>query len=164
MRSPMPGRFWEEFRAGEVIEHGPGRTITQADNVLFCGLTMNNQPLHLDPEWAKRESPYGRIVVNGILTFGLAVGMSVKDLTEKTLVANLGYSEIAHPAPVYPGDTITASSKVVDKRLTSKAGRGIVTVKTTARKQDDTEVCTFTRTIMVKTKDPRLVGEAKARA
>lgn len=154
----MTGLYWEEFEKGQVFDHRPGRTITEADNVLFCSMTMNTQPLHLDHEWAKG-TPFGRPVVNGILTFALAVGMSVRDLTEGTLIANLGYEDLRHPNPVFHGDTIRAKSEVLDKRLTSKPGRGIVTIRTVVTKQDDTEVCTFVRNVMVQTKDPGLVKE-----
>lgn len=140
-----------------MFSHRPGRTVTEADNVLFCSMTMNTQPLHLDREWAARESPFGQPVVNGILTFALAVGMSVKDLTEGTLIANLGYHELRHPAPVFHGDTLQAESEVVAKRLTSKPGRGIVKIKTVVRKQDETEVCSFMRDVMVRTQDKTLV-------
>jgi acyl dehydratase len=155
----MPGLHWEEFEEGQRFKHTPGRTVTEADNVFFCSLTMNTQPLHLDHAWAEKESPFGRPVVNGILTFALAVGMSVRDLTEGTLVANLGYEDLKHPAPVFHGDTITAESVVLSKRLTSKPGRGIVKIETIVSKQDGTEVCRFSRNVMVLTKDPRLVQE-----
>ena len=77
----MPGLHWESFETGQSFAHEPGRTITEADNVLFCSMTMNTQPLHLDQAWAK-QGPFGRPVVNGILTFALAVGISVRDLIE----------------------------------------------------------------------------------
>lgn len=155
----MPGLHWEAFEPGQVFEHEPGRTITEADNVLFCSLTMNTQPLHLDHDWAARESPFGKPVVNGILTFALAVGMSVRDLTEGTLVANLGYSEVTHPMPVFHGDTVRARTEVLDKRLTSKPGRGIVRLRTHVHNQNGKEVCRFERAVMVTTKDPNLAKE-----
>lgn len=155
----MPGLHWEEFEEGQRFAHHPGRTITEADNVLFCSLTMNTQPLHLDHAWAEKESPFGRPVVNGILTFALAVGISVRDLSEGTLVANLGYEDLKHPAPVFHGDTITVESVVLSKRLTSKPGRGIVKIETVAKNQDEVEVCRFNRNLMVTTKDPKLKKE-----
>lgn len=158
----MPGLYWERFTEGQVFEHEPGRTITEADNVFFCSQTMNTQPLHLDHAWAAAQSPFGQPVVNGILTFALAVGISVRDLTEGTLVANLGYDEVRHPAPMFHGDTIRVRSEVVSKRLTSKPGRGIVVIRTIVTKQDGTEVCTFRRTVMVATKDPELVKDQGA--
>ncbi|MBW3581740.1 MAG: MaoC family dehydratase [Euryarchaeota archaeon] len=155
----MPGLYYEEFEPGRTYRHEPGRTITEADNVLFCSLTMNTQPLHLDHEWAKNESPFGKPVVNGILTFALSVGLSVRDLTEGTLVANMGYEDLKHPAPVFHGDTVRVSSEVESKRLTSKPGRGLVTIRHVVTNQDGTEVCSYRRTVMVKTKDPSLVKQ-----
>ena len=152
----MPGLHWESFETGQSFAHEPGRTITEADNVLFCSMTMNTQPLHLDQAWAK-QGPFGRPVVNGILTFALAVGISVRDLTEGTLVANLGYEDLRHPAPVFHGDTIRVTSKVEGKRLTSRPGRGIVTIRSDVHNQDDVLVCTFRRQVMVQTRDPELV-------
>lgn len=150
------GLYYEEFEVGQVIEHSPGRTITESDNVLFCGMTMNNQPLHLDEAYAK-ETIFGTRVVNGLLTFSLAVGMSVPDLTEGTIVANLGYDDVRHPKPVFHGDTVRARSEVLSKRLTSKPGRGIVEVETTVTNQDGVVVCEFKRTAMVETQDPEAV-------
>lgn len=154
------GRHYEDLAVGDTFQHEPGRTITEGDNVLFCSLTMNNQPLHLDEEWAKK-SQFGKRVVNGLLTFSLAVGISVPDLTAGTLVANLGYDEVKHPAPVFHGDTIRVASKVLDKRLSSKPGRGIVTFETTVTNQKGETVCQFRRTAMLLTRDPKLVAEKK---
>lgn len=146
----MPGKLFEEFQEGEVIHHDVGRTITEADNVLFCALTMNDQPLHLDEEWAKR-SPFGKRVVNGLLTLALSVGMSVRDLTAGTLVANLGYYDVEHTKPVFHGDTIRVKSEVVDKRTTSKPDRGLVEIKHVVTNQRGEEVLTYRRRALVKT-------------
>lgn len=148
----MPGKFFEEFEEGMVIEHRVGRTITETDNVLFCALTMNNQPLHLDEEWAK-ETPFGQRVVNGLLTLALSVGISVEDLTAGTLVANLGYYDVEHAKPVFHGDTIRVRSEVVSKRTTSKPDRGLVEIKHTVMNQRGAEVLTYTRRALVKLRD-----------
>lgn len=147
----MPGRFFEEFHVGDLIQHDVGRTITEADNVLFCSLTMNNQPLHLDEEWAKK-SPFGQRVVNGLLTLSLSVGMSVGDLTAGTLVANLGYYDVEHTKPVFHGDTIRVKSEVIDKRPTSKPDRGLVEIKHTVTNQKGEDVLTYRRRALVKVK------------
>ena len=147
----MPGKWFEEFEVGQVVEHRVGRTITEADNVLFCALTMNNQPLHLDEEWAKT-TPFGQRVVNGLLTLSLSVGMSVEDLTAGTLVANLGYYDVEHTKPVFHGDTIRVRSEVLDKRPTSKPDRGLVEIRHVVTKQDGTEVLTYRRRALVRTK------------
>ncbi len=150
------GLYYEEFDVGQTFDHEPGRTITESDNVMFCAMTMNNQPLHLDEEYAKG-TLFGERVVNGLLTFSLAVGLSVPDLTEGTIVANLGYDDVRHPKPVFHGDTIRVRSEVLSKRLTSKPGRGIVEFETMVTNQDGALVCEFKRTAMVETKDPDAV-------
>jgi acyl dehydratase len=150
----VPGRAWEAFRVGEVVEHPLRRTVTEADNVLFCALTMNTQPLHLDEEYA-RTTPFGQRVVNGLLTLSLSVGISVRDLTEGTLVANLGYDKVQHPKPVFHGDTLRVSTKVLSKRRTSKPERGLVEFEHTVRNQRDEVVCTYTRACLVQILDPK---------
>ena len=145
----MSGKFFEEFEVGALIEHDLGRTITEADNVLFCSLTMNDQPLHLDAEYAKT-TPFGKPVVNGLLTLALSVGMSVRDLTAGTLVANLGYYDVEHTKPVFPGDTIRVRSEIVAKRATSKAGQGLVEIRHVVTNQRGEEVLTYKRRALVK--------------
>lgn len=145
----MPGKWFEEFEPGQVIQHDKGRTITEADNVLFCAITMNDQPLHLDEEYAKK-TQFGQRVVNGLLTLSLSVGMSVGDLTAGTLVANLGYYDVEHTRPVFHGDTIRVRSEVLAKRPTSKPGQGLVEIRHVVTKQDGTEVLTYKRRALVR--------------
>ena len=147
----MPGLWYEDFTPGAVIEHAEAVPVTMEQNVAFCRLTRNEQPLHLDEAYA-RTTPFGRVVVNGLLTFGLAVGVSVRDTTAGTLVANLGYQDVEHPEPVFPGDTLRFRTEVVDKRASSKPGRGVVTLRHTALNQHGKEVCRFKRTVMVQTR------------
>ncbi len=147
----MPGRWYEEFEVGQVFDHTQRVMVTQADNAAFCRLTRNSQPLHLDETYA-RTTPYGGIVVNGLYTMSLAVGVSVEETTSGTLVANLGYEEVKHPAVVYPGDILRFATQVIDKRATSKPGRGIVTLYHQAFNQKGEEVCSFRRIVMVQTK------------
>ena len=149
--APVPGRWFEEFTAGDVIEHAPRVPVRQEDNVAFCRLTHNNQPLHLDAA-AARKAGFADVLVNGLYTFSTAVGVSVEDTTAGTLVANLGYSQIEHPKPVHPGDTLAFRTQVVDKRPSSKPGRGIVTLEHLVRNQADEVVCRFQRTVMVRSK------------
>ena len=144
----MPGRTYEEFTPGSVIDHAATVRVTQEDNAAFCKLTHNSQPLHLDEKYA-RTTPYGRIVVNGLYTFSTAVGISVADTTVGTLVANLGYEDVQHPAPVFPGDTLRFKTEVVEKRPSSKPGRGVVTLRHVVVNQDNVEVCRFRRIVMV---------------
>jgi len=147
----VTGRYYDEFTVGETIEHGRRRTVSEADNQQFCDMTMNQQPLHLDAAFAN-ETQFGERLVNGLYTLSLAVGLSIPETTDGTIVANLGYDEIEHPAPVFHGDTIRAQSTVVDKRETSDGERGIVTMRveafTLADEDEDELVCSFTRTAL----------------
>ena len=144
----MPGLYYEEFEVGTTIDHDRRRTITEGDNQRFCDMTMNQQPLHLDAEFAA-ETEFGERVVNGLYTMSLAVGLSIPDTTDGTIVANLGYDDVAHPAPVYHGDTIHARTTVTDKRETSDGERGVVTMHVEAFVEDRL-VCAFDRTVLAK--------------
>src|SRR6056297_244321 len=103
----MTGLYYEEFEVGETIDHDKRRTITESDNQRFCDMTMNQQPLHLDAEFAA-ETTFGERIVNGLYTMSLAVGLSIPDTTDGTIVANLSYDDVEHPAPVHIGDTLRA--------------------------------------------------------
>ncbi|HEX2065246.1 MAG TPA: MaoC family dehydratase [Candidatus Thermoplasmatota archaeon] len=145
----MPGRTYEQFRVGERIEHRPTLAVTFEANVAFCRLTLNTQPLHLD-EAAARQAGFPGVLVNGLYTFAACVGASVEDTTAGTLVANLGYQDVEHPEPVFPGDVLSFGTEVLAKRPSSKPGRGIVTLAHTVRNQHGREVCRFKRTVMVR--------------
>jgi acyl dehydratase len=142
------GRYLEDFEVGAVYKHWPAKTITEADDHLFCLLTMNHHPLHLNDVYA-RESQHGRNVVVGPLVYSIMLGMSVSDVSGKA-IANLATEELSHPAPVFHGDTLFVESKVLEvRRSESKPDRGIVKVKTDAYKQDGTLVATFKRAVLV---------------
>jgi len=147
----MTGRYYEEFAVGETIEHAKRRTISESDNQRFCDMTMNQQPLHLDGDFAA-ETQFGERLVNGLYTMSLAVGVSIPETTDGTIVANLSYDGVEHPNPVFHGDTIRARSTVVDKRETSDGERGVVTMRVEAFKivdgDDDVLVCEFERTVL----------------
>jgi acyl dehydratase len=143
----MAGKYYEEFSVGETIEHPRQRTVTESDNQRFCDMTMNQQPLHLDAEFAA-ETDFGERVVNGLYTLSLAVGLTIPETTDGTIVANLGYDDVEHPAPVYHGDTIRAETTVTDKRETSDGERGVVTMAVEVFDQDETLVCSFERTVL----------------
>ncbi|MDS0221428.1 MaoC family dehydratase [Haloarcula sp. S1AR25-5A] len=148
----MPGKHYEEFTEGETIVHEKRRTISESDNQRFCDLTMNQQPLHLDAEFAAG-TQFGERLVNGLYTMSLAVGLTIPDTTDGTIVANLSYDAVEHPAPVVHGDTIRAETTVLNKRLTSDEERGVVTMQVDVYNQDDTLVCTFERTALVQRAD-----------
>jgi len=143
----MTGLYYEEFTVGETVEHDTRRTISEADNQQFCDMTMNQQPLHLDEEFAA-DTQFGERIVNGIYTMALAVGITIPDMTDGTVVANLSYDTVEHPAPVYHGDTIRVQSTVTEKRETSDGERGVVTMNVEVFNQDDELVCTFDRTVL----------------
>jgi acyl dehydratase len=144
----MPGKYFDDLNVGDRFKHSLGRTITEADNTLFCALTMNTQPLHLNEDFASK-TQFGQRLVNGIYTLGLVVGLTVPDLTEGTIVANLGYERVVHPNPVFHGDTIYVETEVLEKRESaSKPDRGIARLKHTGRKQDGTVVVEVERTVL----------------
>lgn len=122
----MAGLYFEEFEIGQVFDHALTRTITEMDNVMFCALTHNPQPLHLDEEFGK-ETEFGARIVNSLFTLGLVIGVSVQDTTLGTTVANLGMTDVAFRAPVFHGDTIRSQTTVLEKRESkSRPNAGVV--------------------------------------
>ncbi|GAA3289018.1 MaoC family dehydratase [Arthrobacter citreus] len=143
------GLWYEEFEPGAVYRHRPGRTVTEADNVLFTTLTMNTQGLHLDAAYSAGQ-PFGQRLVNSMFTLATMVGQSVGQLTQGTLVAQLGLGEISFPHPLFHGDTLYTETGVVQKRLSSsRPGQGIVTLAHTGRNQNGDVVGRCTRTALV---------------
>ena len=144
----MTGLYYEDLEVGMKIKHSKGRTVTEMDNVLFSALTMNDQPLHINEEFASK-TEFGQRIVNGIYTLGLVVGISVAELTAGTIVANLGYENITHPNPLFHGDTVYVETEVMSMRASkSKPERGIVKLRHIGRKQDDTVIIEVERTVM----------------
>jgi len=142
------GRYFEEFQVGDIYEHRPGRSISEADNTWFTLLTMNTHPMHFDHEYAKH-SEFGQCIVCSPFTVALMVGMSVTDVSQKA-IANLGWNDIKLVAPLFVGDTLYAESEVLEKRESkSRPQAGIVTVRTTGKKQDGSVVCVFNRTMLI---------------
>ncbi|KLL09795.1 dehydratase [Protofrankia coriariae] len=143
------GRYLDELVVGDVYSHRPGRTVTDTDNVLFTTLTMNTQSLHLDADYASR-TEFGRVLVNSLFTMSTVVGLSVGDLTEGTTVANLGFSEIVFPAPVFIGDTLFAETEVVSVReSSSRRGQGVVEFEHRGLNQRGKLVCRARRTALM---------------
>jgi len=142
------GRYYEDFEVGDVYEHRPGRTISEADNTWFTLLTMNNHPLHFDAVYAAK-SEFGKPLVNSCLTLSIVVGMSVSDVSYKA-IGNLGWNDIKLTAPVFAGDTLYAESEVLAKRESqSRPTQGIVTVRTRGLNQSGQVVISYERTILV---------------
>lgn len=149
------GRYLEEFVPGEVIHHWPGRTITEYDNTLFCLLTMNHHPVHLDAHYAAA-TQFGQRLVVGTLVFSLVVGMTVPDISGRA-IANLAYEAVNHDGPVFAGDTLYAETEVLEVTPSrSKPDRGVVYVETRAANQRGERVLTFRRRVLI----PRRPDEA----
>ena len=147
------GRYFEEFEEGAVYKHWPAKTVTEADDHMFCLLTMNHHPLHLNDVYAKR-SQQGKNVVVGPYVYSLALGMSVGDVSGKA-IANLATEELSHPNPVFHGDTLFAETEVLEVRPSrSKPDRGVVKVHTRVLNQDGVLVCEFKRLVLVPRKNP----------
>jgi acyl dehydratase len=146
------GLWYEELEVGALYRHAPGRTVSEADNIVFSALTMNPQALHLDGAWAAQQ-PFGQRLVNSLFTLSTLVGLSVAQLTQGTIVANLGFSDVVFPKPVFHGDTLYAETVVLEKRLSaSRPGSGIVTFEHTARNQHGAVVAVAKRSTLVLTK------------
>ena len=144
------GLYYDELEVGARYLHRPGRTATEADNVLFSTLTMNPQALHLDAAFADAQ-PFGQRLMNSMWTLSTMVGASVSQLTQGTLVAQLGLTDISFPAPLFHGDTLYTETEVVDRRLsTSRPGEGIVTLRHTGRNQHGDVVATATRIALMR--------------
>jgi acyl dehydratase len=154
------GRYLEEFEVGAVYKHWPAKTVTEADDHLFCLITMNHHPLHINDVYAG-QSQQGRNVVVGPLVYSLALGMSVSDVSGKA-IANLATEELKHPAPVFHGDTLFCESEVLEVRPSqSKPDRGTVRVHTRVLNQDGVLVAEFKRLVLVPRREP---GDAETRS
>jgi acyl dehydratase len=147
------GRYFEEFEVGDVYRHWPGRTITQAEDHLFCMLTMAASPVHVDAHYAATQMESGRNLVVGTFVYSLLLGMSVPDTSGKAIAA-LGTESLNHLAPMYHGDTLYGETSVLAKRVSqSRPGVGIVTIETHGYNQDKTLVCEFQRGFLVPIKE-----------
>nr|WP_188546173.1 MaoC family dehydratase [Rhodococcus trifolii] len=134
---------------GTVYEHRPGRTITEADNTLFTTQTMNTQALHLDAAYSETTA-FGQRLVNSMLTVSTLVGLSVAQLTQGTIVANLGFSEVTFPKPLFHGDTLYAETVISEKRESkSRPGEGVVTFAHTGRNQHGDIVAVAVRKTLI---------------
>lgn len=143
------GLYYDELEVGARYLHRPGRTATEVDNVLFSSLTMNAQALHLDAAFSATQ-PFGQRLMNSMWTLATMVGASVTQITQGTLVAQLGLTDISFPAPLFHGDTLSTETEIVDKRLSaSRPGQGIVTMRHTGRNQRGEVVALATRTALM---------------
>jgi acyl dehydratase len=143
------GRYFDDFEVGDVYRHWPGKTITEADDHLFCMITMNHHPLHTDAWYAEQTTQFGKNVVVGNLVYSLVLGMSVPDVSGAA-IANLEIETLQHKMPTFHGDTIYAVTTVLDRvESKSKPDRGVVAVETKGFNQRGEEVCYFRRKVLV---------------
>jgi len=148
MTDTRRGRFFEDFKVGDVYRHAIGRTLSETDNTWFTLLTCNTNEIHFNADYAA-QTEFGRPLMNSCLTLSLVTGLSVEDISQN-IVANLGWDKVTLPAPVFAGDTIYAESEVLETRPSkSRPGQGIVRVRTKGFKQDGTVVIEFERTVLV---------------
>ncbi|MEA2103308.1 MAG: MaoC family dehydratase [Candidatus Cloacimonadota bacterium] len=142
------GKYFEDFHIGDFYSHYPAKAITESDNNLFCLLTMNHHPVHLDKEYAAKQI-HRKILVVGTYILSLAVGMSVRDISGKA-IANLDYEKVNHVAPVFIGDTIRAETEILSIRESrTKPDQGIIFVETKAYNQKEELVLSLKRHILV---------------
>lgn len=146
----MSGLYYEQFEVGQVFEHAIRRTVTEADNVFFSALTHNPAALHLDEEYCRTQTEFGRRVVNSAFTLGLMVGISVGDTTLGTTVGNLGWDEVRFPKPLFHGDTVRVTTQVTELRESrSRPQNGIVIFEHRAYNQDGVLVASCKRTALM---------------
>jgi itaconyl-CoA hydratase len=142
------GRFYEDFDVGDVFRSRFGRTVTEYDNLLFTCLTMNTNSIHFDAPYAEK-TQFGQILVNSTFTLALITGMTVPDTSENA-AANLEWTDIKLPKPVFIGDTLWAESEILDKRESrSNPDVGIVTMRCRGVNQRREVVIEFRRTFML---------------
>lgn len=142
------GRYFEDFKVGDVYRHAMGRTLTETDNTWFTLLTCNTNEIHFNADYAA-QTEFKRPLMNSCLTLSLVTGLSVEDIS-RHIVANLGWDKVTLPAPVFAGDTIYAESEVLETRPSkSRPGQGIVRVRTRGYNQDGTVVISFERSVLV---------------
>ena len=154
------GRYFEEFEVGATYKHWPGKTVTEADDMLFCAITMNQHPLHSDAHFAETYTQHKQRVVLGPLVFSVVIGMSVADISGRA-IANLEVNALKHEKPTFIGDTLYARSRVLELRESKQGDRGIVTVETTGTNQRGDQVCSYTRKVLVPKKTHATLGEGK---
>ncbi len=148
------GRYFEDFEVGDVYHAWPGKTITEFDDHMFCLITMNHHPLHMDANYAEQATQFKKNVVVGNLVYSVVLGMTVPDVSGKA-IANLEIENLKHAKPTFHGDTVYAKTEVLEKRESkSKGDRGVVTVRTIGTNQRGEEVVDFVRKVLVPKRNP----------
>ena len=146
----MTGYYFDEFEVGRVFKHAIRRTVTETDNVLFSTMTHNPAPLHIDHEYMRTQSEFGKPLMNSFFTLGLIVGISINDTTLGTTVANLGLEAVRFPAPLFVGDTVHVETEVVAMRPSqSRPRNGILTLEHRGYNQHDVVVAVCRRNVLM---------------
>lgn len=141
----MAGSWFEELTVGRVFDHAIRRTVTESDNMWFCGATCNPAAIHINAEYCLT-TEFGKPLVNSIFTLGLVIGLSVQDTTLGTTVANLGMTDVRFPKPVFAGDTVRSCTTVKESRASaSRPNAGIITFLHEGLNQRGESVCVCTR-------------------
>lgn len=152
MQQSVLGLHFEDFEINREIRHSLSKTIFESDNNLFCLLTMNHHPVHLNLDYAQQQQ-HGKILVVGTLVFSIVVGMTVPDISGRA-IANLGYEDVKHLAPVFVNDTLYARTKILSKRASkTKQDRGLIHVETIGYNQNGIDVISFKRTVLIKKRE-----------
>ena len=147
---PHGGLWLEELTPGLIVRHRIRRTVTETDNIMFTTMTMNPAALHLDFDYAEKETQFGQPLVNSMFTAALIVGISVHETTHGTTVANLGFDSMNFPAPVFHGDTLRVESEVISSReSSSKPDQGIVLFEHRAHNQNDVLIAVMRRNALM---------------
>jgi acyl dehydratase len=140
----------EDFQIGSVFKHRIRRTVTETDNVLFSTLTHNPAPLHIDHEYMRTQSEFGRPLINSFFTLGLIVGISIHETTLGTTVANLGLEDVKFPHPLFVGDTVHVETEVIALRPSrSRPTNGILTLEHRGFNQHDELIASCRRSVLM---------------
>jgi acyl dehydratase len=143
-------RYYEGFEIGQIHRHWPGKTVTEADHVLFCLLTHNNHPIHIDAHYASTATRHGKVLVVSTYLFSVLLGISVADMLQKA-TRHLDFDALQHVAPVFHGDTIYGESTVLAMEIAREEdSTGIITFETRGYKQDGTLVISFRRRVAIR--------------
>jgi acyl dehydratase len=150
------GGFIEEYEPGDIYIHWPGKTVTEAEDHLFCLLTLSASPVHIDANYAAENMEFGRNIIVGTYVYALLLGMSVPDISGRA-IANLGAEDLKHVSPLFHGDTLYGQTEILSTRLSkSRPGQGILRVRTTGKNQDGVVVCTFVRSVLLPSRTSRV--------
>jgi 2-methylfumaryl-CoA hydratase len=152
MAKTNPGRFFEDFRIGQVIRHATPRTVTTGDVALYTALYGSRFAVQSSDAFAGAIG-YPRSPLDDLVVFHVVFGKTVPDISLNA-VANLGYAECRFLQVVYPGDTLDTTSEVIGLKENSSRKTGVVYVRSTGRKQDGSKVLEYVRWVMVNKRDP----------